>query len=266
MGIHAQYWCLVSVLGHSVFMRPGDLAKIAPCCCCAYFLDVDGTLLDIMPRPEDVVADESLRRLLVRLADAAGGAVGLISGRMIADIDRIFAPLIFSAAGVHGAELRFPDGSRNSSSPDSALHNIRQLLADFVAAHNGLRFEDKGAALTIHFRQAPELGPQVLEFVHLLARNSGLAVQEGKMVAELKEAHHNKGKGIKALLAIPPFCGRKPVFIGDDLTDESGFCFVNGRGGISVRAGDDCSASEARYRLQGPAEVRAELSRLLPQE
>jgi trehalose 6-phosphate phosphatase len=91
-------------------------------------------------------------------------------------------------------------------------------------------------------------------------------VQEGKMVAELKEAHHDKGKGIAALLAKLPFCGRKPVFIGDDLTDENGFCFVNSQGGISVRAGDADAASAAQFRLKNPAQVRAELRRLLPDE
>src|SRR5208283_3695137 len=97
--------------------------------------------------------------------------------------------------------------------------------------------EDKGAALTVHFRQAPELAGEVLEFLAKLARESGLAVQQGKMVAELKEAHHDKGRGIAALLAIPPFAGRKPVFIGDDLTDESGFHFVNEQGGFRCAPG-----------------------------
>jgi trehalose 6-phosphate phosphatase len=248
-----------------VFMRSGDLGRIAPPCNCAYFLDVDGTLLDIMPRPEDVVADERLRALLIRLSKAAGGALGLISGRAIKDIDRIFAPVIFPAAGLHGADIRFPDGSRSMSS-DSAMDGVRRPVAGFVAAHRGLRLEDKGGALAVHFRQAPELGPKVLEFLGRLAQESGLMVQEGKMVAELKEANHDKGKGIQALLARPPFSGRKPVFIGDDLTDENGFRLVNALGGISVRAGEACFASEAHYRLQDSEAVRAELHRLLQQE
>jgi trehalose 6-phosphate phosphatase len=102
-----------------------------------------------------------------------------------------------------------------------------------------------------------------LEFLGLLAQQSGLAVQKGKMVAELKQAHHDKGSGIAALLASAPFLGRKPVFIGDDLTDESGFLFVNAQGGVSVRVGPAGQATEARYRLDDPASVRAELHRLL---
>jgi len=244
-------------------MEPGDLARIAPLSSCAYFLDVDGTLLDIMPRPEDVVADETLRTLLVGLAGAAGGALGLVSGRAIEDIDRIFAPHIFPAAGLHGAEIRFPDRSRSGSPNDGAMDCVRPPVADFVAAHPGLRLEDKGAALAVHFRQTPELAGDVLEFLKSLAQINGLAVQEGKMVAELKQARHDKGKGIAALLANPPFLGRKPVFIGDDLTDESGFSFVNAHGGVSVRVGFAEAATNAHYRLTDPAGVRAELQRLL---
>jgi trehalose 6-phosphate phosphatase len=243
-------------------MQPGDLARIAPLSSCAYFLDADGTLLDIMPRPEVVVVDETLRTLVAELAGAAHGAFAFVSGRTIEDIDRIFAPLIFPVSGLHGAEIRFPDGSR-SSPPDDAMDGVRQPLADFMAAHPGLRLEDKGAALAIHFRQTPELAHEVSEVLGALAQQSGLAVQEGKMVAELKQAHHDKGNGIAALLARPPFAGRKPVFIGDDLTDESGFRFVNAQGGVSVRVGPAGIASDAHYRLPDPASVRAELHRLL---
>jgi trehalose 6-phosphate phosphatase len=244
-------------------LQPGDLAKIAPVSSCAYFLDADGTLLDIMPRPEDVVADEGLRTLLAELAGAARGALAIVSGRTITDIDRIFAPPILPVSGLHGAEIRFLDRSRGSSPNDGAMDGVRRPLADFVAAHPGLRLEDKGAALAVHFRQTPELAHEVLEFLVALAQQSGLAVQEGKMVAELKQAHHDKGKGIATLLAKPPFLGRKPVFIGDDSTDESGFLFVNAQGGVSVRVGPAEAATNARYRLPDPASLRAELHRLL---
>ncbi|MGH6936888.1 MAG: trehalose-phosphatase [Methylocella sp.] len=217
-------------------MKPGDLARIAPLSSCAYFLDVDGTLLDIMPRPEGVAAEESLKTLLAGLVGATRGALGLVSGRAIKGIDRIFAPLVFPAAGLHGAEIRFPDGSRSGTPTGREMDCVRQPLADFIAAHPSLRLEDKGAAL---------------------------AVQEGKMVAKLKQAHRDKGNGIAALLASPPFWGRKPVFIGDDLTDESGFRFVNAQGGVSVRVGAAGIASDALYRLPDPASVRTELHRLL---
>ena len=243
-------------------LRPGELARHAPLSASAYFLDVDGTLLEIKPRPEDVIADAPLRIRLTRLAEAAGGALGLVSGRKICDLDRIFAPLMFPAAGLHGAEIRHADGSRLVAS-NSAMDAVRQPLADFAASHPGLRLEDKGAALAVHFRQAPELADEVLRFAGALAEKNGLFVQPGKMVAELKDAHHDKGRGIAALLARAPFAGRTPVFIGDDLTDERGFSFVNTKGGISVRAGPAGTATQARYLLRDPAEVRAELGRLL---
>jgi trehalose 6-phosphate phosphatase len=254
---------LVTVLASlPIPLQPGDLAKRAPCEACAYFLDVDGTLLEIQPRPEDVVADATLKGLLAELAAAAGGALALISGRALTDIDRIFAPLIFCAAGLHGAEIRLPDGSRRLSNYH-VMDGARPQVLDFIAAHPGLRLEDKGAALAVHYRQAPALGPKLLEFLHPLAQMNGLAIQNGKMVAELKEAQHDKGKAIAALQERAPFLGRTPVFIGDDLTDECGFLFVNAQGGISVRAGAAGNASAARYRLPDPAAVRAELCKLL---
>ncbi len=249
-------------MGMPVPLQPGALANLASCAASAFFLDVDGTLLEIQPRPEDVTADAILLRLLTQLATAADGALALVSGRALADIDRIFAPLTFCAAGLHGADIRFPDGWRRSSNYH-AMDDVRPQVSDFIAAHPGLRLEDKGAALAVHFRQAPLLGPKVLEFLHPLAKMNGLAIQKGKMVAELKESQHDKAKAIAALLERVPFLGRMPVFIGDDLTDECGFLLVNAQNGVSVRAGAEGHASAARYRLPDSAAVRAELCKLL---
>jgi trehalose 6-phosphate phosphatase len=243
-------------------LRPGDLARLAPPSSSAYFLDVDGTLLEIKPRPEDVAADTSLCALLTELTAATRGALGLVSGRTIGDLDRIFVPYIFPAVGLHGAEIRQADGARLFAAKD-AMDKVREPLADFAAARPALRLEDKGAALAVHFRQAPDLAGEVLKFVGALAERNGLFMQEGKMVAELKQVHHDKGSGIAALLANPPFAGRRPVFIGDDLTDENGFSFVNAQGGVSVRVGLAATASDARYSLRDPACVRGEFQRLL---
>lgn len=238
-------------------MPPGGLAKLATASSCAFFFDVDGTLLDIKPRPEDVISDEELRRLLVALARGAGGAVALVSGRMIDDIDRIFAPLVFPAAGLHGAEIRFPDGSRTRAE-SAVMDAARPKLRAFVAARPGARLEDKGATLAIHFRQRPDLAGEVLAFLAGFAQG-GLAVQEGKLVAELKQIQYNKGAAIAALLQAAPFLGRRPVFIGDDLTDEKGFRVVNEKGGITVRVGPVGEATEARLRLDDPAALQREL-------
>ncbi|WP_174511492.1 trehalose-phosphatase [Methylocella tundrae] len=239
----------------------GELARLAPPRTSAYFLDVDGTLLEIRPRPEDVAADAFLRTLLQDVAGRAGAALALVSGRKIDDLDRIFEPLVLPAAGLHGAEIRFVDGSRifaHSGVMDAA----RPKLRAFAELHPGLRLEDKGATLALHFRQRPELADEVLTMLESVADSPGLAVQPGKMVAELKQSDHTKATAVEALLASAPFAGRTPVFIGDDLTDESGFVFVNARGGISIRVGAARTMTAAQFRVGEPAELRAELEAL----
>ena len=242
-------------------LASGGLASLAPPARSAYFLDVDGALLEIQPRPEDVAADDGLRRLITTVAAAAGAALALVSGRMIDDLDRIFSPLILPAAGLHGAEIRFFDGARLVARSD-LMEPARPKLRDFAARHRGLVLEDKGATLALHFRQRPELADDVLAMLLSVAQTPGLAVQRGKMVAELKQAGHSKATAIEAFLASAPFAGRMPVFIGDDLTDESGFEFVNAQGGVSIRIGAAEEATAARFRLTDPAHLRAELGGL----
>ncbi|MEJ0095544.1 MAG: trehalose-phosphatase [Methylocella sp.] len=242
-------------------MPAGGLARLAPPSTSAYFLDVDGTLLEIRPQPGDVVSDEFLRALLTKVRAAADGALALVSGRKIDDLDRIFAPIVLPAAGLHGAEIRFADGSRIAAE-DGVMDAARPKLREFAAAHPGLILEDKGATLALHFRQRPELEAKVLAALQPFAENPDLAVQPGKMVAELKQVAHTKATAIAALLASPPFIGRRPVFIGDDLTDEGGFAFVNERGGISARIGAPQAATEARFWLSDPAQLRKELEEL----
>jgi trehalose 6-phosphate phosphatase len=243
-------------------LQEGGLAAKAPVGSCGFFLDVDGTLLEIKPRPEEVASDEALRSLLRMLSDATGGALALISGRKIEDVDRIFAPLVLAAAGLHGAELRLPDGTRTFAER-AIMDAARPILRDFASAREGVWVEDKGATLAVHFRQRPELEPEVLHFMRQLA-SDGLAVQEGKMVAELKEMRHDKGKAIEFLAGVPPFAGRRPVFIGDDVTDESGFQAVNALGGISIRIGPPNAPTKARYCLESPKALRRELGSLMP--
>lgn len=242
-------------------LPPGALARLAPPQSSAYFLDVDGTLLEIRPRPEDVAADAFLRALLQDVAERAGAALALVSGRKIDDLDRIFEPLVLPAAGLHGAEIRFVDGSRTFAQ-GGAMDAARPRLRAFAERHPGLMLEDKGATLALHFRQRPELADEVLTILESVADVPGLAVQPGKMVAELKQSDHTKATAVEALLASAPFAGRTPVFIGDDLTDESGFVFVNARGGVSIRVGAIETTTAARFRLSEPAELRAELAAL----
>ncbi len=238
-----------------------DLLEIAPPDACAYFFDVDGTLLELRRRPEEVVADEHLRGLLTRLQGAAGGAVALVSGRSIADLDRIFAPLTLPAAGLHGADIRFPDGSRRAARAD-LMDEVRPAVAAFTAARDGIWLEDKGATLAIHFRERPELAGEVLAFLSQFQQGRDLAVQEGKMVVELKSAAHDKGTAIKTLLTQPPFAGRRPIFVGDDLTDEHGFAEVQRSGGIAIRVGVPDVPTEARLHMPDPAYLRERLREL----
>lgn len=221
----------------------------------AFFLDVDGTLLGFKSRPEDVLADPDLLDLLERLRDAAGGALALVSGRKIADLDRIMAPLHLPAGGVHGAEIRFAD-QRRESFDNAALGKIRDAARDFVEANDGLRLEDKGATIAIHYRQAPSLAGPVRSFLEAAIVEPDLMVQHGKMVAEVKSIRCHKGLAIATLMREPPFVGRRPLFIGDDLTDEYGFATVNELEGISIKVAPSDERTVARYTLADLKEVR----------
>ena len=230
----------------------------------AFFLDVDGTLLDFKETPEEVVADTALRDLLQRLRDSAGGAVAFVSGRMVSDLDRIMAPLVYPAGGVHGADLRFADGRREAFE-GAAMAEVRAAAEGFVAEHDGLRFEDKGGTtFAIHFRRVPELGDEVARFLEAAVSGHDLMVQGGKMVAEVKPKGCHKGVAIETLMRTPPFAGRIPFFIGDDLTDEHGFETVNAAGGISVKVGAAEETTVARHRVADVAAVRDLLNAICP--
>ncbi len=232
---------------------------MAPASAFAYFLDVDGTLLEIRPRPQEVLADAALRGLVKDVAAAAGEALALVSGRKIDDIDRIFEPVILPAAGLHGAEIRFQDGGRIFAD-GGVMEAARPKLRDFANRRPGLMLEDKGATIALHFRQQPDLENEVLGLLQSVAQSLDLVVQRGKMVVELKPAGHSKATAIEVLLASSPFKGRTPVFIGDDLTDESGFDFVNECGGVSVRVGPAEAGTAARFCVNDPAQLREQLA------
>ena len=223
----------------------------------ALFLDVDGTLLDIRDNPAEVVADESLTELLGACYEQLGGALSLVSGRSIADVDRIFAPAVFPIAGAHGAELRFGAGRTTKLANQPLPVAIRDTLEAFAARHDGLLLEFKRGGASLHFRKAPALQDECRRFAVKLLAELGEAYRliAGKMVFEIAPAAHHKGEAISLFLDEAPFCGRSPVFIGDDVTDEDGFLVVNRLAGLSVRVGDTgCTA--ASCSLQSVAEVR----------
>ena len=227
----------------------------------ALFLDVDGTLLGFKERPQDVVADDELRGALETLSARMDGALALISGRPIEDLDRIMMPLALAAGGTHGADLRWPDGRREAMEA-AALARVRPLARAFVDAREGLVLEDKGAALAVHFRAVPMREGEVGRFLEDAVTGHDLMVQHGKMVAEVKSSRSSKGTAIATFMKAAPFAGRTPMFIGDDLTDEHGFESVNALGGVSIKVGGESEPTIARHRLAGVPEVRAFLNTL----
>ncbi len=233
----------------------------ALCADWAFFLDIDGTLLDIARNPQEVRVDCELRSLLLRLAAASADAVALISGRSIADIDRLFAPLRFAAAGQHGAERRDYRGQTHRSAvPDARLSEARARLHELAASIPGLVLEDKGFNLALHYRMAPQHGAHLRRTLREIVATLGdeFDLQEGKMVLEIKPSGRNKGAVIAEFMQEEPFRGKTPVFLGDDLTDEFGFELVNRLGGHSFKIG--AGASSATWRLADAAAVRAWLN------
>jgi trehalose 6-phosphate phosphatase len=223
----------------------------------ALFLDVDGTLLEIESHPDDVRAGPRLKRLLESVAGALGGALALVSGRSIASLDHIFAPLVLPAAGLHGLERRGADGLVHYPAGFATrMSRARGGLISFVEGHAGLLLEDKGAALALHYRNAPTMADEARAAMDTARRALGndFHVQQGKMVLELKPTGEDKGTAIAAFMTEVPFEGRTPVFIGDDVTDEDGFAVVNGMGGHSVRVGGT-SDTVAPYRVAGVVQV-----------
>ena len=224
----------------------------------AFFLDIDGTLLDIEQRPEAVRVDPRELELVSALHRASGGAVALVSGRPLAGIDALFHPLKLPIAGQHGAERRDALGERHRYRfPVKVLQRAANPVRQFAATNQGIIFEDKGASVALHYRLAPQLAAAAEAVVREAAQSAGgaLEVQGGKMVFELKPAGCDKGRAIEQFMGDAPFIGRTPVFLGDDVTDEYGFRVVNRLGGHSVKVGPGASA--ARWRLAGSAEARA---------
>jgi len=233
----------------------------------AYFLDFDGTLVDIAERPEAVRVRPDLVELLRALEVATGGAVVVVSGRSIATLDRFLAPLRLRAAGLHGLEYRMQrDGDlQRSNGLDKALDLVRPQLAALAAGQAAIQLEDKESSIALHYRRAPEMkevvGAAAAEACRVLGPD--FTCLAGKMVYEIKPRDAHKGQVVARFMTAPPFKGRDPVFVGDDVTDEDGFQVCNARGGISVRVGGADAITEARYNLPNVEAVMAWLGSLV---
>ncbi|EZP39857.1 trehalose-phosphatase [Janthinobacterium sp. TB1-E2] len=223
----------------------------------AVFFDFDGTLVDLAPTPDGVRLEAGVVDALMLLARWHGGALALVSGRPVAQIDAMLAPLILPVAGVHGVERRGADGTRHvAATPDvsSVLAHARAL----AAVYPGLLVEHKRGAVALHYRLAPELEQLCLQEMTLAVQACpGLLLLHGKMVLEAKPAATDKGGAIAAFMAEAPFKGRRPVFAGDDTTDEAGFAYVQQIGGQGVKVGSGPSA--ASLRLASPDVLRTVL-------
>jgi len=228
----------------------------------ALLLDFDGTLLEIAATPGGVAVGDDLRALLARLSELLDGAVALVSGRPIAQLDRLLHPLRLCAAGQHGLEWRGNDGMLHHHAAPVVPPEMLDALQAFVTSHPGTILEPKGASVALHYRSRADAGHAASAVVTALADDHPGAwdVLHGKMVVELRPAGVHKGVGIARLLQAAPFEGRLPVFVGDDWTDEDGFDTVNERGGIAIAVGVR-QHTRARYGLADVTAVRAWLSR-----
>jgi len=223
----------------------------------AYFLDVDGTLIDIADTPDAVNVDQELKDLIANLHSACGGAVALVSGRMISDLHNILGLPQIPLTGLHGLERRDSTGRLwiHAAAPTSKCA-IQEALAPVLARHPGLLLEDKGLTLALHYRMVPKLAGYVHKIMGelLASKGQGLELQRGKCVVEIKPAGIGKGSAVAEYLAESPFKGRLAVFMGDDLNDEHAFAEVNKMEGISIKVGP--GASCARFRLPNVLAVR----------
>jgi trehalose 6-phosphate phosphatase len=230
---------------------------------CAILLDIDGTILDFAPSPQQVLVPADLRQTLVRLNELTGGALALVSGRALADIDRIFSPLKLAAIGGHGAEWRTASGGKITSRAQPLGAALKQQLGTLRALGPGVLAEDKGYSLALHYRLAPDKAAAVraaAEAICAEAEPGSVEILPGKFVVEIKPAGISKAKAVRELMDIKPFSKRKPIFIGDDVTDEPVFGVVARLGGLGFSVGEVAATVDGRFAQ--PQSVRAWLAQL----
>ncbi|HTS53915.1 MAG TPA: trehalose-phosphatase [Burkholderiales bacterium] len=223
----------------------------------ALFLDVDGTLLDVADRPEAVVVPPNLCEILQRISQLTGGALALVSGRQVADLDRLFEPVRYPAAGQHGVERRDALGKTTMMGGVAHLiHAAASELREQASGQQGVCVEHKGLTLAMHYRLAPHRRDWVAGAMRSLLARLGdeFRLIEGDMVFEIAPGGKDKGVAISEFMREPPFAGRLPVFLGDDSTDEDGFDVVNALNGLSVKVG--AGVSVARWRAADAQSVR----------
>jgi trehalose 6-phosphate phosphatase len=230
---------------------------------CAILLDIDGTILDLAPSPRQVWVPPGLRRTLARLNELTGGAVALVSGRKLAEIDLIFAPLQLAAVGGHGAEMRIAPDADPVERATSLNPVLKRKLASINELGPGILVEDKGYSLALHYRLAPDKEAIVraeVEAICAAAPPGTVEILPGKLVFEVKPAGINKGNAVCELMSYAPFTGRNPIFVGDDTTDEPVFGILSQFGGIGYSVGRISPGSNGQFET--PEAVRTWLMRI----
>src|ERR1700712_2198329 len=235
---------------------------------CALLLDIDGTLLDFAPTPREVWVPPGLAKTLNRLLERTSGALALVSGRSLNDIDLIFAPDQFPGVGGHGAEMRVSIDSESVATHAPPMDKeLKRRLGAIAKLSPGILLEDKGYSLALHYRLAPHAEKAIYEAVSLIRAdlpNAPIEVLPGKCVCEIKHAGFNKATGVRELMKSEPFKGRRPFFIGDDVTDEAVFGIMPDLGGLAFSFGRRARGVAGLFDT--PADVREFLAHLLDDE
>lgn len=227
-----------------------DLLSTGPL---ALFLDFDGTLVEIAPTPDGIRVPQGLASGLTGLALRTDGRLALVSGRSTEDIERHLGPLAIARAGSHGISRLLADGSRLGGDPSALPAAVSEALEQFAALHD-FPLEGKPHGAALHFRARPELESVGAEFAHDIAARHGLRVKRGKSVIEIVHPGADKGGAVRAFMGIAPFAGARPVFIGDDITDDDGFRAASEQGGFGILVGERKSP-DARYHLPRVADL-----------
>jgi len=226
----------------------------------ALFLDFDGTLIELAETPASILVPPDLAPLLERLHDRLAGRLAIVSGRAVDDLESHLPAMSIAISGSHGVEMRLADGRRLPVVVPHDLAAVRAAVRAFAAGEAGLLVEDKPAGIALHFRQAPDAATAVEGFMQELAARHELAIQRGSMVVELRPHGADKGDAVRAFMCDAPFRDARPLFVGDDLTDEHAFAAVSRLGGAGVLVGPE-RATAAQYRLPSVAAVTDWLER-----
>lgn len=219
------------------------------------FLDFDGTLVELASTPDGVRVEDEVKSVLRQLQEKLSGRLALLSGRALADVRGYLHPLEIAAGGSHGLELATASETDVAVPRPPGLSAAIEQLEQFASRQPGVIIEIKPAGVAVHYRQSPDAETLCHETATRIAAEIGMAVQLGKMVVELKHPGADKGQALQQFMAAPPFTGTRPVFIGDDLTDEDGFAAASALGGAGILVGAE-RESLALYRLEDVASVR----------